>query len=61
MSNGSRNAIAFLLGLLGGAIAGYLIAKYLSERQVVTCPSCGFEIRRRVHRCPKCSIGLRWD
>jgi hypothetical protein len=59
MSNGNRNMIAFLLGLIGGAIAGYLIAKYVSERQV-TCPKCGFEIQRGIPCCPNCGIGLRW-
>jgi prepilin signal peptidase PulO-like enzyme (type II secretory pathway) len=64
MSNGGKGGgAAFLLGLLGGAIAGYLISRALSQqkKREILCPNCQQPIQIGINKCPHCGIGLGWE
>lgn len=62
MSNGEEEGgglLGILVGIAGGALAGYLLARWL-DGLPVPCPGCNRPIRKRVQRCPHCHVGIKW-
>ena len=62
MGKGSDVITGIVLGILGGAIAAYLLSKLLGEK--ANCPVCGTTITKgssNTSICPRCRTNLRWN
>jgi hypothetical protein len=51
--------LVLLLGLLAGAILGYVLLKALFGEKV-PCPNCKNPLQRGVLICPNCGVSLQW-
>jgi ssDNA-binding Zn-finger/Zn-ribbon topoisomerase 1 len=62
MSKESDAIIGIILGIIGGAIAAYLLGKALEPK--ANCPVCGTYVTKDLDNiiiCPKCGTELRWN
>jgi uncharacterized Zn finger protein (UPF0148 family) len=54
-----KNDLAYALGLLAGAVLGYVLLKAIIGENT-TCPNCRNPLKKGVLRCPNCGVWLQW-